>query len=122
MTRSFPLHVFGYYLPVLIWCGFIFALSSQSHLVGPESAVWDFIFKKTAHMFVYAVLMWLIFRAYNAKLATPKFLVPFFMCFVYALSDELHQALTPGRMPTLRDIGYDTLGMLITLMKLRKLI
>lgn len=111
-----------FYLPVLTWCGFIFLLSSQSNLPGASTAVLDFIFKKSAHMFVYAVLYWLIYRAINADREKPIYLIPLLLCLLYAATDELHQSLTPGRTATFRDIGYDVLGMGISMLKLKKLI
>jgi len=110
-----------YYLPVFLWGGLIFFFSSQSALPGPNTVFWDFVFKKTAHMTVYAVLYWLLFRAINVhrKGKTKFYWIPFIICFLYSLSDEIHQSLTPGRTPTLRDVGFDTLGMMIASLKLQ---
>src|SRR5258708_4345873 len=94
-----------YYLPVVVWCGFIFLLSSQSNLPGPGSAVLDFIFKKSAHMFVYGVLYWLLFRAANAGKSQKLFLIPLLICMAYAATDEFHQSFIAGRTPTIRDVG-----------------
>jgi VanZ family protein len=35
------------------------------------------------------------------------------LCLAYASLDELHQYFTPFRHPTVRDIGYDMLGVFI---------
>ena len=40
-------------------------------------------------------------------------LLPLIICLGYAGLDELHQSLTPGRYATIRDVGYDLLGMII---------
>jgi hypothetical protein len=48
---------------VFVWCAFIFFLSSQPHLPGPQDKTWDFIFKKLAHVTVYAVLFRLVYVA-----------------------------------------------------------
>jgi VanZ family protein len=64
-------------------------------------------------MFVYGVLYFLIYRGVNLDLPQGKkknWLIPFLLCFVYALIDELHQMFTPGRTPAYRDVGYDMLG------------
>ena len=110
------------YLPPLLWAGMIFFLSNQSSLASFESSPLDFIFKKAAHIGVYAVLFFLINRAlykrhrkiYNHK---QKWLLPVFICLLYAVSDEIHQSYIPGRFATLRDIGYDGLGVLIAFMQ-----
>lgn len=114
--------IIKYYLPVVTWCGLIFFLSSQSNLPGASTAVLDFVFKKGAHMFVYGVLYWLIFRAVNGEKKNKSFFVPLIFSLIYALTDEFHQSLIPGRTPTVRDLGFDFLGMIVALVKLKGLI
>ncbi len=103
------------FLPAIVWAIVIFTLSSQPTLPGFESGVFDFILKKSAHMFVYAVLYLLIARGVEmvepakAKKSWLIFL-PLLIVLFYAISDEFHQSLVPNRYPTWRDIGYDILG------------
>ncbi len=104
------------FLPPALWASLIFYLSSQSTLQGFELDTLDFIFKKSAHIFVYAVLYWLFFRA-STLVLHPKmqhsrwlWLLPFLATLVYAISDELHQTFVPGRTGTLRDLGFDLIG------------
>ena len=66
-------------------------------------------------MFVYAILYILLYRAYSithfqGKLTKKHYLIPLALAFLYAITDELHQSSVPGRHATLRDIGYDLLG------------
>lgn len=105
------------WLPPLLWGSLIFFFSAQSGLPSPDDYLLDFIFKKTAHMFVFAVFYILVWRAVQRSLQ-PKsqpveWLLPMIICLSYAVLDEFHQSMTPGRSATLRDVGYDTLGMLI---------
>ncbi|MCL4208130.1 VanZ family protein [Patescibacteria group bacterium] len=103
------------FLPAIVWAMVIFTLSSQPTLPGFESGFFDFILKKSAHMFVYAVLYLLIARGVEmveptrAKKSWLVFL-PLLIVLFYAISDEFHQSLVPNRYPTFRDIGYDILG------------
>jgi len=104
------------WLPPIIWAGLIFAFSSQSILPGFETNTYDFIFKKIAHITVYGVLYFLVYRAVDLQIK-PKtkkspayYLVPFAVLMIYAISDEIHQSFVPGRHATLRDVGYDLLG------------
>lgn len=53
------------WLPVALWCGLIFFLSSIPDLRIPALGVWDFIFRKIAHFIEYAALTILIYRALN---------------------------------------------------------
>ena len=114
------------YLPSVLWAGFIFFLSAQESLPGFSISIYDFIFKKSAHMFVYAVLYILLFTAYkktnNKQFNKKSYLYPIFICAVYAFLDELHQATVPGRHPALRDTGYDMLGVTTVLLYQLKLI
>ncbi len=73
-------------------------------------------------MFVYGVLYWLIFRAVNVGRKTKVFLLPLILTVIYALSDEFHQSLIPHRTPTLRDIGFDSVGILIVMARLKGII
>lgn len=45
----------------------------------------------------------------------PAIFAPFAFAFVYAILDELHQELTPGRGFELADIGYDLAGIIAAL-------
>ncbi|MEK7521533.1 MAG: VanZ family protein [Patescibacteria group bacterium] len=102
-------------LPML-WCALIFYLSSTvpGAVSGPP---WlDFLIKKSAHMFLYAVLWLLLYRA----LKKPFYVLLF--TFFYAISDEYHQSFVPGRHPGVMDIGFDTLGGTIAMIWTEKLL
>jgi len=118
-------YCFAYSLPTL-WATIIFFLSDQQVLPGFSVSIYDFIFKKSAHMFVYAVLYLLLFRAYKKtngnKITKRHYLFPILISFVYALVDELHQSIVPGRHPTIRDAGYDMLGVATVLLYQLKLL
>lgn len=118
-------------LPPLLWAAVIFFLSSQAVLPGIDLNVLDFIAKKTAHMIVYAVLYMLIYRATliltESNRSTTKrekilLYIPLLLCFLYAISDELHQSFVPNRFGTFRDVGYDMLGTSIAFLKVYKYI
>lgn len=98
--------------PVIFWCLLIFFLSAQSKLPGPEDGVADFLFKKTAHVAVYAILYFFVFRAFLGVQMKRRFLYSFLFCFAYAISDEVHQSFVPGRTATIRDVGFDVIGMI----------
>ena len=100
------------YGPVLLWMGIIFHLSSQPVLPGSTVAWMDFFFKKIAHITVYAVLFYFVVRAeqlrtaqnHNKHIARTMFFA-ILWCFTYSMLDEYHQSFTPGRHPSIRDIG-----------------
>jgi VanZ family protein len=109
------------YLPPLLWAALIYILSNQSVIPGFEQSVPDFILKKTGHMTVYFVLYWMLYRGIKQTISFKNhlgyILVPLFICFIYAASDELHQGFVPGRYPTARDVGYDMLGASVALLR-----
>lgn len=71
-------------------------------------------------MTVYAVLFWLTHRAL-LKLTDRRghdlWVIAIAICLCYALTDEFHQSLTPNRYPTLRDVGFDMVGVTVALLK-----
>lgn len=74
------------------------------------------IFRKLAHFSIYAILgvLWtstLRFGHWQCK-DCPKWriLLPFLLCLLYAVSDEIHQMFSDGRSCELRDICIDFFG------------
>jgi len=114
-------HFLYFYAPVILWASLIFYLSSLSTLPSAQKIWWDFIFKKSAHMFVYAVLYFLVVRALKLK-STKYYKWGYLICILYSISDEFHQSFTPGRSPMVTDVGFDIIGMTITYLRLKKLI
>jgi VanZ family protein len=122
-----------YWLPVLIWMGFIFWMST-----GMFTAINTFHFfesflrqfdpditsrsirllnnsiRKIGHVTEYFVSGILLFRAFRAGSTEPR--VPrwafYSVLFVvlFAMSDEYHQSFVAGRTPAFLDVGLDTLG------------
>ncbi|MEA3355035.1 MAG: VanZ family protein [Patescibacteria group bacterium] len=106
------------WIPVIIWAGIIYSFSSMSINKEVEFSWMDFIIKKSAHVIEYAVLFWLVFRAVsdnNKNVSKSIFIKVFIITVLYAFSDEWHQTFVAGREGTLRDVGFDTIGTLISL-------
>ena len=99
------------WLPVLLWMGFIFFLSSQPHLPRYPDHIIDFLLKKVAHLFEYALLAILLHRAVGDESGRWALLIG----GLYALSDELHQSFVPGRNAALLDLAFDVLGVIFGL-------
>jgi len=118
--------IISLWLPVAVWMGLIFYLSSISGLAVGEGVV-DFWTRKPAHVFEYAVLLILIARAlrgsnfrfsiFNYQLGT--LLLAFLLSFFYAISDEFHQLFVPLREGKISDLGFDLLGILVGVLFLR---
>ena len=93
------------WLPVFLWAGVIFALSSIEQVTVSQFFIWDFIAKKTAHVLEYTIFYALLIRA-----TEKKFLLSFIIVILYAATDELHQSFVPGRTAAFYDLGFDITG------------
>jgi len=93
------------WLPVVLWAGLIFGLSSVPDL-GTGLGTWDLVLRKLAHFCEYAILGALLLRALDrTELAVAAGVV-------YAATDELHQHFVPGRHAAFRDVAIDAAGVL----------
>ncbi len=118
--------------PVLILLLLIFVASAQPKLDVPEDEgwwiyfsgwmpffadPWEAIIKKSGHLIGFGLLAALSLRAFaGSGLPTRRALIAALgLTLVYALLDELHQSLVPGRFPSLVDVGIDMLGAAIFL-------
>lgn len=109
---------------VFIWMSVIFAFSNQAHsgtftehyLGGLNVPV-----RKFAHLCEYAILALFMRNALEStflRLRDNSLLsgaLTFAGCLFYALSDEWHQSMVPGRSATISDVAVDTTGALIGL-------
>jgi len=79
----------------------------------------EFFVRKGAHVFVYTVLAILIQWAVRLtwrQIGKWGYLITFFLTFLYAMSDEWHQAFTPNRTPKIHDVFIDSFGILLGLL------
>ncbi len=95
-----------HWLPVGLWAGVIFALSSIPSL-GTGLGVWDTILRKGAHLAEYAILALLLVRAVGREAPALGLGV------LYAASDELHQSFVRGRHASPVDVAIDAVGLLL---------
>lgn len=112
------------WVPVFSWAGLIFYLSSIPQLT-TGWGVYDLILRKIAHMTEYFILALLLYRAFKGSFNLATFyliLWSFSLSFLYAISDEVHQAFVPTRYPSPADVFIDTVGIIVffTLLKYKK--
>ncbi len=99
------------WLPAIAWACVIVAASGTPSL-STGLGTWDLVLRKLAHATEYAILAALVARA----LAD----LPAFLATVaFAVSDELHQLLVPGRAGRPDDVALDAAGALAGLLVLR---
>jgi len=128
---------FKYWLPVLIWLGLIVIGSTDlmsaehtSRIIGPVLRAFNpdisaetiaqiqFVVRKTAHVMEYAILAALLWRALRAGVRWQTrmlrlFIAVWFVCAVFAASDEFHQSFVPSRTASPIDVMIDIFGALI---------
>ena len=136
-----------HWLPVALWMGVIFALSTDlgsaeqtSYIIRPL-ILWlvptaspeavdriQFLMRKCAHLAEYAVLAMLILRGIRIScLSTPKPWswrqagLALLIAAAYAATDEWHQSFVPSRTADLGDVLIDStgasLGLLLALLE-----
>jgi VanZ family protein len=101
------------WVPVVIWAGLIFGLSSVPNL-GTELGTWDLVLRKLAHFSEYTVLGLLLVRAFEREPLAAAAGV------AYAATDELHQHFVRGRHAAFRDVAIDSAGVLAGLLLARR--
>ena len=107
--------VFWYWLPVVLYAGAIFYLSSLPH---PDEHLPSFLLKdisdKVFHAVEYAVLGGLCYRAFrwnvNGQVASHALLFAIVTASLYGITDEVHQFFVPLRESSWQDWLADTTG------------
>ncbi|WP_334072138.1 MULTISPECIES: VanZ family protein [Paenibacillus] len=70
----------------------------------------EFFIRKAAHFSIYGLLGMFVLYALNSGRRGRDFTLAVFISFLYACSDEVHQAFTPDRTPMVQDVLLDTAG------------
>lgn len=108
---------------VMAWMAAIFALSSVPDLRSGFQPLWDLVLRKFAHAAEYAILGWLLQRAFrqHAMSGTRASVLSIVVTAAYAISDEFHQTFVQGRRGALLDVITDSAGGLVgALLPLRR--
>lgn len=109
--------ILWYWGPPLLMMTIIFFLSSRQRIAVSDTYTINFIFFKSLHIIEYAVLYFLLFRAYYNTLSRKNmnhiYLAAIITAIMYGISDELHQTIVPTRNGAVRDVFIDTIGILL---------
>jgi len=102
-----------FWLPVLVWAGLIFWLSSLRVTPEPEAVRGFPGWSQEAHFTLYLVLGALLCRAISTLQTTSRIrmLLPMVAGALYAISDEVHQHFVPGRQADIMDLIVDCAGL-----------
>lgn len=125
---------FFYLLSSIIWMGVIFYFSSQNADASSEdsSIIRNFLIgvftdspsetllyiaevfvRKVAHISEFFILAVLVYKTLTSfDIQAKKAVICIIVCFLYAVSDEVHQFFVPGRACRWYDVLIDTCGSL----------
>lgn len=112
---------------VLIWMIIIFIMSSfnaedsanQSNFIVNIIAnilninnieLLNLIIRKLAHYIEYLILGILVINMFIKNNIPKSYLISIIFCVIYAISDEIHQFIIPGRACQIKDILIDSIG------------
>ena len=75
----------------------------------------EFFVRKAAHVMIYCFMayQWARGLQYYMKYKWTSYVLAFFIIALYAMTDEFHQGLTPGRTPLVQDVVLDSFGGLL---------
>ena len=105
-----------YWLPVLLWAGCIFLISS---LPGEDIPCFFYGQEIIFHIVEYMLLAILLNRAlknsgFRDSSDKPKrVLLVILLCLIYAIFDEIHQHFVPGRSSSIVDLLVDSFGIVL---------
>jgi len=98
--------------PAVVVMIVIFFASATPSSDLPSFGTWDLFAKKSGHMFGYGLLAAAFSHALKkgGKIMKIQFIAAVCLACLYAVSDEFHQSFTPGRSPSIQDVGIDAIG------------
>jgi VanZ family protein len=111
------------WLLVVAWMGVIFVLSSQPDLSAQRgSGRLGFGIYKVGHVVVFTVLGLLMANVVWQSRVRRRSWWAFVLCALYAIVDEMHQALVPGRTPMVFDVAIDSASSLLGIFALLRVV
>ena len=96
------------WLPAIVWCAFIFVLSSLPGADFSSDGGKNFVIRKLLHLVEYSVLGLAFYRG------TKRPFLSAFLAIIYAISDEAHQTFVLGRTGKFEDVFIDSFASVLT--------
>lgn len=114
MKRAGGAVLIRYWIPVVVYAGLIFYLSSQSRPSPPALWLLAHVGDKTLHAIEFGILGILCYRAFyhaaGERAARSALMLAIMTAIGYGVTDEVHQAFVPQRHPNGWDLLADAIG------------
>lgn len=107
------------WLPAILHASLLFALSSLPELRIATEPVVDTVLRKLGHLGAYALLAIFVAYALGNDHRDRRTMLTLGIIVAYAVSDEVHQAFVPGRVPAMLDVAIDAVGGVLGLIAVR---
>ncbi|HQM16103.1 MAG TPA: VanZ family protein [Candidatus Woesebacteria bacterium] len=119
MKKNPLINVLRAFAPAVIWAGIIFFFSDQEVLPGLSISAFDFLLKKSAHIFVFAILYLLLMKGFGQVRPSSRYSwwQALLICLLYACADEIHQTMVSGRNASTIDVGFDITGVTLAFLR-----
>ena len=75
--------------------------------------------RKLAHFFIYLILSIIVIFVLKLYKINNAYLLSFMICFIYSISDEVHQLFVSGRTSSIIDVIIDSMGCIIGILLYR---
>jgi VanZ family protein len=92
------------WLPAIIVMAVIFWFSSIPSKEIPSFGGWDLVVKKGGHIAGYSLLA--LAYSYGTRFNNNSWYMVLSLALLFAISDEFHQSLVPGRHPSWVDVFF----------------
>ncbi len=120
MTQTLQHHLLTFlnwrYAPVVllvVWLGVIFFFSAQTTIGAKPGITFEVVLRKIAHFFEFFILTFLVYKTadtYRPGKGERNLWIAVIGAVLYAVSDELHQSMVPGRRAAGIDVMIDSFG------------
>ena len=99
-----------YRLPVVLYAGLIFILSSGPVPSTALENIPDYYLHFSEYGLFYIAMFWAIHEGFRPVQGRGSYWLPAILTIFFGISDEFHQLFVPSRDASIRDILADTVG------------
>ncbi len=99
-----------YRLPLFLYMGLIFSVSSGPISSPTVQAIPDYFLHIAAYTVFYVLAFWAVHKGFSRRPNHGGYWLPALITVLYGASDEFHQSYVPGRNASILDLMSDSAG------------